>query len=205
MRRAAADDGRRASVAAALPEPVLTGSAAAGIQVPSGTVRAVPTTVPDRPCRTNAPVHGARSLRRILAISRPRLTAGAAGVLRPTRRPGDRPADPRPSPGRRPPTRGHPAADKEQRRTERADRAGRRAGQGAGHRPGQGRGRAGRRSRRRCWPAAKAERQARSRPRLDQAVKDGKLTQEQADAILKAAEAGVLPGGGRGGRPRRPG
>jgi hypothetical protein len=33
--------------------------------------------------------------------------------------------------------------------------------------------------------------------RLDQAVKDGKLTQEQADAVLKAAEAGVLarPGG----------
>ncbi|HEX2771897.1 MAG TPA: hypothetical protein VHN18_05635 [Micromonosporaceae bacterium] len=43
-----------------------------------------------------------------------------------------------------------------------------------------------------------AERQAQLKERLDQAVKDGKLTQEQADAILKAAEAGVLPGpGGR--------
>ncbi|MFI1936190.1 hypothetical protein ACH44C_03175 [Streptomyces purpureus] len=30
--------------------------------------------------------------------------------------------------------------------------------------------------------------------RLDQAVKDGKLTREQADAILAAAKAGVLPG-----------
>jgi len=36
--------------------------------------------------------------------------------------------------------------------------------------------------------------------RLDQAVKDGKLTREQADAILEATENGVLPGGpGRGG------
>jgi hypothetical protein len=49
---------------------------------------------------------------------------------------------------------------------------------------------------------ARAERQERLKTRLDQAVKDGKLTQEQADAILKAAEAGVLPGGGHGrGRP----
>ena len=47
----------------------------------------------------------------------------------------------------------------------------------------------------------KADRQAQFKERLDQAVKDGKLTQEQADAIVKAYEAGVLPGpGGPGGR-----
>jgi len=45
---------------------------------------------------------------------------------------------------------------------------------------------------------AKTERQERLKTELDQAVKDGKLTREQADAILKAAEEGVLPGGGRG-------
>jgi HD-GYP domain-containing protein (c-di-GMP phosphodiesterase class II) len=45
---------------------------------------------------------------------------------------------------------------------------------------------------------AKAERLAALKARLDQAVKDGKLTQEQADAITKAAEAGVLPYGGPG-------
>jgi hypothetical protein len=45
---------------------------------------------------------------------------------------------------------------------------------------------------------ARTERQERLKTELDQAVKDGKLTQEQADAILKAAEDGVLPGGGRG-------
>ncbi|SIQ45320.1 hypothetical protein [Micromonospora avicenniae] len=39
------------------------------------------------------------------------------------------------------------------------------------------------------------DRQARLKKRLDQAVKDGKLTQEQADAITKAVEAGVFPGG----------
>jgi hypothetical protein len=54
--------------------------------------------------------------------------------------------------------------------------------------------------------AARTERQARLKERLDQAVEDGTLTQEQADAILKAAEAGVLPGGagrgGHGGAPR---
>ena len=43
---------------------------------------------------------------------------------------------------------------------------------------------------------AKAERTAQLKARLDQAVKDGKLTQAEADAILKASEAGVLPGGG---------
>ncbi|MGC4895433.1 hypothetical protein [Micromonospora sp. DT31] len=46
------------------------------------------------------------------------------------------------------------------------------------------------------------DRQAALKERLDQAVTDGKLTQEQADAVLKAAEAGVFPGkGGHGGRP----
>ncbi|WP_262282310.1 hypothetical protein [Micromonospora sp. MA102] len=45
------------------------------------------------------------------------------------------------------------------------------------------------------------DRQAALKERLDQAVKDGKLTQEQADAVLKAAEAGVFPGpGGHGHR-----
>lgn len=45
-----------------------------------------------------------------------------------------------------------------------------------------------------------AERKARLSERLDKAVEDGKLTREQADAILKAVEAGVLPGAlpGRG-------
>jgi hypothetical protein len=37
------------------------------------------------------------------------------------------------------------------------------------------------------------QRTARLRERLDAAVADGQLTQEQADAILEAAEAGVLP------------
>ncbi|WP_422734874.1 hypothetical protein ACN26Y_15455 [Micromonospora sp. WMMD558] len=44
------------------------------------------------------------------------------------------------------------------------------------------------------------DRQAALKERLDRAVEDGKLTREQADAIIAAAEAGVLPGpGGRGG------
>jgi hypothetical protein len=45
---------------------------------------------------------------------------------------------------------------------------------------------------------ARTERQERLKTELDQAVKDGKLTQEQADAIGKAAEEGLLPGGGHG-------
>ncbi|MEV7612577.1 hypothetical protein [Streptomyces sp. NPDC089799] len=39
-----------------------------------------------------------------------------------------------------------------------------------------------------------AEIRERLSERLDQAVKDGKLTKAQADAILAAADAGVLPG-----------
>ncbi|WBB75187.1 hypothetical protein O7602_06585 [Micromonospora sp. WMMD1128] len=55
-------------------------------------------------------------------------------------------------------------------------------------------------------PPSTEDRQAALKERLDQAVKDGKLTQEQADAVLKAAEAGVFPGpagmpGGPGGKP----
>ncbi|WP_320066877.1 hypothetical protein [Micromonospora sp. RTGN7] len=51
-----------------------------------------------------------------------------------------------------------------------------------------------------------ADRQAALKERLAQAVKDGKLTQEQADAITKAAEAGVFPAGGdRGHGPGGPG
>jgi hypothetical protein len=44
-----------------------------------------------------------------------------------------------------------------------------------------------------------ADRTAKLKERLAQAVKDGKLTQAEADAIIKAAEAGVLMGGGPGG------
>jgi hypothetical protein len=47
---------------------------------------------------------------------------------------------------------------------------------------------------------AKTDRQNQLKSRLDEAVKSGKLTQAQEDAILKAAESGVLPyGGGPGG------
>ncbi|HEU4423134.1 MAG TPA: hypothetical protein VFR67_11430 [Pilimelia sp.] len=52
---------------------------------------------------------------------------------------------------------------------------------------------------------AKADRLAALKTRLDEAVKEGKLTQEQADAIMKAAEAGVLPYGGHGPGHRFPG
>ena len=46
---------------------------------------------------------------------------------------------------------------------------------------------------------AQAERTAQLKTRLDEAVKAGKLTADEAAAILKAAEAGVLPQGGPGG------
>jgi membrane-bound lytic murein transglycosylase B len=54
-------------------------------------------------------------------------------------------------------------------------------------------------------PETQADRIARLKTRLDEAVKAGKLTAEESAAILKAAEAGVLPAGGgpRGGRPGR--
>jgi hypothetical protein len=46
----------------------------------------------------------------------------------------------------------------------------------------------------------RAERAAAFRARLDQAVKDGKLTRAEADAVLKAAKAGIIGMGG----PRHP-
>ncbi|WFE67174.1 hypothetical protein [Micromonospora sp. WMMD714] len=53
------------------------------------------------------------------------------------------------------------------------------------------------------------DRQAKLTERLAQAVEDGKLTQEQADAITKAVESGVFPGPGgpghRGGPDGPPG
>ena len=54
---------------------------------------------------------------------------------------------------------------------------------------------------------AKADRVTELKTRLDAAVAAGNLTADEAAAILKAAEAGVLPlgggGHGRGGGPRR--
>jgi hypothetical protein len=52
---------------------------------------------------------------------------------------------------------------------------------------------------------AKAERTAQLKTRLDEAVKAGTLTADEAAAILKAAEAGVLPQGGPGGHRGGPG
>ncbi|MFV2111058.1 hypothetical protein ACFHW0_01800 [Micromonospora sp. LOL_025] len=46
-----------------------------------------------------------------------------------------------------------------------------------------------------------ADRQAAMKERLAEAVEDGRLTQEQADAVTAAAEAGVLPGRGGHGAP----
>ena len=46
---------------------------------------------------------------------------------------------------------------------------------------------------------AKADRIAALKTKLDAAVKEGKLTAAESAAILKAAEAGVLPQGGPGG------
>ena len=48
---------------------------------------------------------------------------------------------------------------------------------------------------------AKADRVAALKTRLDAAVAAGTLTAEESAAILKAAEAGVLPGGGGRGGP----
>ncbi|MFE3790596.1 hypothetical protein [Streptomyces goshikiensis] len=68
------------------------------------------------------------------------------------------------------------AAQGEKHREERKDRKGERAGE---------------------RPDAAAL-QKKLADRLDQAVKDGKLTRAQADAVIAAAKAGVLPGPGGG-------
>ena len=52
---------------------------------------------------------------------------------------------------------------------------------------------------------ARTEHLAGLKERLDAAVTEGKITREQADAILKAAEEGVLPGGPHGLGDRGPG
>ena len=44
--------------------------------------------------------------------------------------------------------------------------------------------------------AGQAERAAALKTRLDTAVKDGTLTQTEADAVTKAVEKGVIGGGG---------
>ncbi|MDG4772130.1 hypothetical protein [Solwaraspora sp. WMMD792] len=63
--------------------------------------------------------------------------------------------------------------------------------------------RAGDRPERGERPEGTADRQAALQERLDAAVADGKLTQAEADAVLKAYEEGVLAGPGRGGGPGR--
>ncbi|MBQ1025489.1 hypothetical protein [Micromonospora sp. C95] len=74
-----------------------------------------------------------------------------------------------------------------------------------GHRgfPGRGEGRMGGEGERRTPPSAEERKEALAE-RLAQAVEDGKLTQEQADAITAAVEAGVFGGWGgpgfRGGK-----
>ncbi|GAA3745787.1 hypothetical protein GCM10022225_31860 [Plantactinospora mayteni] len=78
---------------------------------------------------------------------------------------------------------------KEQHRAEWKERAEQRGEQRGGQR-GEGKPDA----------QSKADREAMLKERLDKAVSDGKLTQEQADAILAAVKAGVFPafGGGHG-------
>ncbi|GIG90208.1 hypothetical protein [Plantactinospora endophytica] len=56
--------------------------------------------------------------------------------------------------------------------------------------------RAGQKEQGRPDAQSKADREAMLKERLDKAVADGKLTQEQADAILAAAKAGVFPAWG---------
>ncbi|MEG3633379.1 hypothetical protein [Micromonospora palythoicola] len=72
-----------------------------------------------------------------------------------------------------------------------------------GHRgfPGRGEGRMGGAEGQRRTPPSAEERKEALAERLAQAVEDGKLTQEQADAITAAVEAGVFGGwGGPGAR-----
>ncbi|MFF4452266.1 hypothetical protein [Streptomyces goshikiensis] len=71
-----------------------------------------------------------------------------------------------------------------------------RAAQGAKHRE-ERKDRKDERAGERPDPAARQQKLA---DRLDQAVKDGKLTRAQADAVIAAAKAGVLPGPGGGPR-----
>lgn len=85
---------------------------------------------------------------------------------------------------------------REQHKADRPER-----GEGRGDRPWHG-GKDGDKGDRGERPDA-AERQAALKEQLAKAVEDGKLTQEQADAITAAFEAGVFPGGpGRGHGPQ---